>query len=182
MIGIIVDGQGDFGALKIRFSKTCKILKTDGPRSHTVSPEFIVSQARKQIAILRDYHCIKVILLVDFEERTSNYNLFLKHIENYIESCNLGLPVYAASPNKMIENWYLADIEFLSKRKKFLKNNLKQKNFEGKHGKKELRKCFKKGYTYIETKHGPQLFIILRFKEAKKNSPSFSHFLNLLRK
>ena len=58
----------------------------------------------------------------------------------------------------MIENWYLADIEQLSKKKAFVRDRIKQKKYEGKHGKKELKKLMRKGRSYNETHHGPQLF------------------------
>jgi hypothetical protein len=60
------------------------------------------------------------------------------------------------------------------------KDNLKQKNFEGKDGKKELKKCFISRIDYIETDHGPQLFSVLNFDVARKNSMSFDLFLSSL--
>jgi uncharacterized protein (DUF2249 family) len=78
----------------------------------------------------------------------------------------------------MIENWLLADIENLSKKKKYLKDNIQQRNFEGTHGKNELKKLYKKNFSYSETEHGPELFEILREAVAKKNSQSFKQFIN----
>ena len=80
----------------------------------------------------------------------------------------------------MIENWYLADIVFLSRQKKYLKKVNKQRIYEGLDGKDEIKKLMVKKFKYNEIKHGSELFQILRFEEAKKNSASFSYFLELI--
>jgi hypothetical protein len=176
-IGIIVDGQGDFSSLQARFKDKFRILKTDGPRGHNAKPEEIISKSRKQINILRNFKCTKAIVLLDFEERGIRHGLFVQKLIAEIKNAQFPINVAVVVPNKMIENWYLADINFLSKRKKFLKNNIKQKPFEGKHGKKELKKCFVKKFSYNEVIHGPQLFKIIRNTFARKNSSSYDQFL-----
>ena len=179
-VGFIVDGDGEFAAFEKRFKGKCKVLKTDGPRGETATPDDIVSKARKQIAILRMFKCGKVIMVVDFESRRTQYAMFLKSLEDRFSRAKWGLSVAVSVPNKMIENWYLADVAYLSEKKKFLKKRTKQKNYEGKNGKKELKRCFIKGTTYRETRHGPQLFAILRFPVARKNSASFDRFMQLI--
>ncbi len=62
----------------------------------------------------------------------------------------------------------------------YLREKLKQKNYEGKHGKRELKRLFRKGIQYNEVKHGPELFEIVRFAVAEKNSPSFKEFTQYL--
>ena len=80
----------------------------------------------------------------------------------------------------MIENWYLSDIEHLSRNKAYIRDGLKQKNYEGMNGKNEIKKCMKKGVSYSETRHGPELFGLLRFNIARQNSVSFDIFLKLI--
>jgi 5S rRNA maturation endonuclease (ribonuclease M5) len=176
-IGVIVDGPGDYNSLRTRFTGNCRILKTDGPRGHTVSISDIVNSSRKQVSMLRDYACEKVVVLVDFEMRGDDYAEFVTNLRHTFTSHYIDCHVDVAVPNRMIENWYLADIEHLSRQKTFLKNNLRQKNYEGLNGKEELKKCFASGYSYSETTHGPRLFAILRFDVARQNSASFSDFL-----
>jgi hypothetical protein len=178
-IGIIVDGAGDFAAIKARFQNGYKIIKTDGPRGHTAILCDILTNSKKQIAMLKAFSCRKVIVMFDFENRSEDYDDFRERARETFNDFNFGIPVSLAIPNRMIENWYLADIAHLSKEKVFLKRNLKQKNYEGKNGKNELKKCFTKKYTYSETNHGPQLFSSLRFNVAKINSRSFKLFLDL---
>ena len=179
-IGIIVDGEGDYAAIKKRFP-AFRVLKTDGPRGHDVAPDKIVVNSKKQVSMLKAMSCIKAIVIVDYEDRRTTYNKFVETLHNLYNNMNFELPVDVAIPNRMIENWYLADVEYLSNKKKYLKKKIKQKNYEGKHGKNELKKCFVKNMTYRETKHGPELFYILRFKVARKNSASFEKFLKLIK-
>lgn len=115
--------------------------------------------------------------MLDFESRSNSPAHLMGELETELQNYQFGIEVAFAIPNRMIENWYLADIAYLSKKKIFLKDNLKQKIYEGLDGKQELKKLFKKGTSYSETQHGPQLFILIRDHIAKKNSNSYKHFL-----
>jgi len=182
LIGLIVDGAGDYAAFRARWPKGVRVLKTDGPRGHTVLPEAIVSSAAKQVAILKALGCTAAIIVTDSEDRAGlRYAEFLKRLERSVESTRFELSVAIASPNMMIENWYLADIECLCKHKKFLKRGVRQRCFEGRHGKKELRRLFLKGISYNEVDHGPELFPLIRESVAETNSPSFRHFAAIAR-
>jgi len=178
--GIIVDGQGDFTALRARYKGRHEILKTDGPRGHTVRPTRIISSAKKQITILKALGCQQIIILTDFECRQSKYTDFLKALTEGADSLECGAEVLAASPNRMFENWYLADIAHLSKTIAFLRDRISQKNYEGTDGKKEFKKHMKKGVSYSEVRHGGQLFVGIRIRVARKNSASFDHFLRCI--
>ncbi len=179
-IGIIVDGQGDFAALSCRFKGRYRLVKTDGPRGHSPKPQQIATFSRKQVSMLQALGCTRAIVLLDFEGRTGSWISFLDSLTRQFASISLRIPVAVAVPNRMIENWYLADIAHLSTRKAFLKSGLKQKQYEGKHGKNELKKCFKKNLSYSEVRHGPELFRSVRFAPARKNSSSLDLFLGLL--
>ena len=180
-IGIIVDGQGDFASLKKRFAGGYKIIKTDGPRGDSAAPSEIAIDSKKQIGMLKAFKCKRIIVMLDIEERRESYDEFFNKLSECFHGFDLGVQISIAVPNKMIENWYLADIEYLSRRKAFLKDGIKQKNFEGMHGKKELKKFFAKNIQYRETRHGAQMFAILRFDVARNNSPSLDHFLTTIR-
>jgi hypothetical protein len=179
-VGVIVDGDGDFAALRKRFTNGFRIVKTDGPRGHTADSKEIVRRARKQIRILRGLRCKRVVVVLDFEERGQPYQTFVDHLRAEFSCTDLGVPVGVAVPNRMIENWYLADIEHLSANKVFLKRNLRQRNYEGCHGKSQMKKFMRRPHTYSETKHGPEMFAILRFPVARTHSSSFDAFLALM--
>jgi len=180
-VGIVVDGEGDYASLKRRFQRGYKVLKTDGPRGHTAPPDEIARKSRKQIGILSAFRCKHAIVMLDFEERPQNYDDFLRDLRRCFEAVGFPMPVSVAVPNRMIENWYLADIEYLSQKKVFLRDRLSQKNYEGTNGKKELKQCMKRGVSYSETKHGPELFEVLRFRTARRNSESFDDFCRILK-
>ena len=179
-IGMIVDGEGDFASLRKHFVEGYRILKTDGPRGHTARIADIASRAKKQIGILRAFQCSRVVVVLDFESRTITYNNFVRELRDAFKPYASDVSVDVAVPNRMIENWYLADIEEISRKRAFIRDNLRQKNYEGKHGKEEIKKCMINGVTYSETEHGPQMFATIRFDVAKMNSPSFAEFLNLI--
>ena len=179
-IGIIVDGDGDFASLKKRFNGGYRVLKTDGPRGHTASIDQIARLSRKQVRILSAFKCAKVVVMIDFEQRPELYEEFVNRLRNAFSEIPFDVPVFVAVANTMIENWYLADIGYLSNQKAFLKDRIKQRPYEGRHGKDELKKCMKQGISYSETKHGPQLFAMLRFDIARQNSPSFDDFLRIV--
>jgi hypothetical protein len=178
--GLIVDGPGDFAALKTRFIGDFKILKTDGPRGHAVTVSQIVVGSRKQIGILKSFGCERVVIVTDFETRTDDYDEFCGSLDAALKRLNEDVVLLSSVPNRMIENWYLADISYLASQKSFLKSDVKQRGYEGSHGKNELKKLFASGITYSEVKHGPQLFAVVRFDEARRNSPSFHRFLELV--
>ncbi|GAA4317191.1 hypothetical protein [Compostibacter hankyongensis] len=176
-LGIIVDGAADLLSIKKRYPGKFKVLKTDGPRGHCSQVCDIISKSRKQVSMLKALNCKRAIILLDFECRKESITSFVKDLKTEIEKQDLPLITDIVVSNKMIENWYLADIEYLSQRKEYIKDRLKQKSYEGKHGKDELRKLFKRNYSYSETSHGPELFSMIRESIAKKNSISFKIFI-----
>ncbi|MEE9543840.1 MAG: DUF4276 family protein [Thermodesulfobacteriota bacterium] len=178
-IGVIVDGPGDYAALRSRFGHF-RILKTDGPRGHSPSVSQIVSTACKQLTMLQAFGCNLVVVVTDFEARTCSYRSFVDQLSEAFAGRYSDFNVAVAVPNWMIENWYLADIAYLSTKKVFLRKVKKQKSYEGKNGKKVLRRLFHRKYNYNEVKHGAELFAILRFDRAKKLSESLKDFLSLL--
>ena len=179
-LGIIVDGPGDLLSIKKRYPGQYKVLKTDGPRGHCSPVCDIISKSRKQISMLSALKCSKAIILLDFECRKITFIKFIKELETEIVKHSFPIATEIVVANTMIENWYLADIEVLSKKKVYIKDKLKQRNYEGKHGKNELKKLFKPKYSYSETDHGPELFTIIRERIAKENSNSFKYFINKL--
>ncbi|MCJ7649784.1 MAG: DUF4276 family protein [Candidatus Lokiarchaeota archaeon] len=175
-IGVIVDGEGDFASVNNKYKSKVKVLKTDGPRGHCADINQIVSRSKKQVNILKNYQCPKIIILIDYECGRSSYKKFINSLKEYFKNV-YGDTVIACSPNIMIENWYLADVEIISKTKVYIKNNLKQKNYEGQNGKDCIKKLFNNKYSYSEKKHGPELFRIIRDDVALKNSNSYKDFL-----
>lgn len=180
-IGIIVDGQGEYHSFNERFkNENIKVMKTDGPRGHNAKISDIVNRSKKQVEMLRCYGCSKVIILLDLESRDISIDDFRQNAMDCINSTQFSVKTEIAIADKMIENWYLADIAYISTKKKYIKKQQKQKMYEGQHGKKELKKLFIRGYDYNEVIHGKELFNTLRFKNASVYSSSLKDFLEKL--
>lgn len=179
-LGFIVDGPGDFAAVNARFGAGCKILKTGGPRSHSTTAEQIASYSRKEIEILRLYGCSHVVVIVDFEERQGSWKAFAEELNQLLSTGYEKMEVRAVVPNRMIENWFLADVTYLSSRFRFLKRQKAQKRFEGTNGKRELKRLFSKKESYQEVKHGRALFPEVRLEEAGRLSDSLLDLINAL--
>lgn len=180
LIGVIVDGQGDFASIKKRFSGAVRVIKTNGPRGHTVTTSQLASRSIRDVEILAASGCLRAILVIDFEERAVNYQDFVESLNNEIKRHYFPIDLKVCVVNRMIENWYLADIEQLSANKKYIRNGLKQRQYEGTHGKNELKKVFEHEFSYNEVIHGPDLFCEIRFDVGEKHSASLKAFLDEL--
>lgn len=176
MIGIIVDGPGDHAAFKARYGNTMRVVKTGGARGHTVSCDALVVSAKKEIAMLRAFRCAPIAIVTDLEQRGESADRFCE----LAHRCMKGKPEYddvlLFVSDRMIENWFLADIVNLSSQKKYLKRVRAQRRFESLHGKQELKKLFAPGYDYNEVRHSAELFPLVRGEVAAGFSSSFARF------
>lgn len=180
MIGIIVDGEGDYAAFRARYKNGVKVYRADGPRGHLVSQISIVDAAKRQIAQLKGFGCKVVAIVTDLEDRKVDCSEFRKGCANRLRDLGYGEDVKVFVADRMLENWILADIAHISSKKVYLKKVSKQRNYESTDGKVELKRLFEKGYDYNEVRHGQELFPLLRSAEASKFSPSLAHFLGEL--
>lgn len=179
-LGIIVDGPGDYEALNCRFRHHARIRMTDGPRGHSVPIRKLVHGARRQVSLLAAEGCNVIILMFDFECRRENYDTFVGAVRTEISRAGFRTEMHPCCPNRMIENWYLADLEEISRQKAFIRDNLRQRPFEGLHGKEELKRQMVAGVKYNERKHGQQLFKCIRLEIAERNSSSLAAFLHIV--
>lgn len=176
-VGLVVDGPGEFAAFKARFGGRLKVVKTDGPRGANADPRQIIARLGKQVEMLRSLRCDCVVLVTDFESRSGSYKEFVGILGEAGGERFGALFAGAGVPNQMIENWYLADIAYISRRRSYLHRVKSQKRYEGMPGKEVLRRHFRRGHYYKETTHGPSLMTAMRFQEARKVSPSLDAFI-----
>jgi hypothetical protein len=139
-----------------------------------------VSYSRKQIAQLRGFGCERIIVVTDFEGRPGLHSDFVSALRAEFSAVFADCDIRVAVPNQMVENWYLADICHLSNQRSFLRKVAKQGSFDGKHGKRLLSGFFQRGKYYNEVEHGPILFTLVRFEEARSFSPSLSDLVQAL--
>jgi hypothetical protein len=177
MIGIIVDGEGDYAAFRARYRVGVKVYRADGPRGHLVSQVAIVDAAKRQIAQLKGFGCTVVAIVTDLEERRAECAVFRQGCVDRLRELGYGEDVKIFVADRMLENWILADIAHISSKKVYIKKQARQRKYESMDGKVELKKLFEKGYDYNEVRHGQELFPLLRSAEASKFSVSFANFL-----
>lgn len=175
MIGLIVDGEGDFAAFSARYKKNIKVMKADGPRGHKVSEEQFIVSAKKQILMLRSWGCTKIAIVTDFESRAGQAVDFCEKIKA-IALRHKYDDILVFAPDRMLENWFLADIVGLSAKKKYLRKIKGQKSYESLDGKVQLKQYFLPGYAYSEVKHSAELFPLVNGDVAEKFSRSFAKF------
>jgi hypothetical protein len=77
-------------------------------------------------------------------------------------------------PDRMFENWIIADVEGIKQCEDLVKSSAKQTGFDGKNGTRVLKSIMK--VPYKKTQHGPALFKHVSFQRAIMNSPSFRLF------
>lgn len=176
MIGLIVDGEGDYAAFRARYRGLAKVFRTDGPRGHEVSAEQIVESARKQIAQLRDLGCTRIAIVTDLESRQVRAQTFRDRCLAHARGLPYAVDLLVFVADRMLENWLLADIAYISSRKRYFKAVRRQRNYESTDGKAELKRLFQKGYSYNEIRHGQELFPLVRTNEATQRSASFAIF------
>lgn len=87
--------------------------------------------------------------------------------------------VGAVFADRMIENWMLADVTAI-RRKKFIRSNARQRPYEGTDGCKELKRQFQPPFRYDKVLHGPQLLKVIRDDVAARNSGSFRRFISMV--
>ncbi|UHQ24968.1 hypothetical protein LVB77_09965 [Lysobacter sp. 5GHs7-4] len=180
MIGLIVDGDGDYAAFRARYGSAVKVMKTDGPRGHEVGCGAIVVSAQKQVAMLRAFNCNPIAIVTDLESRLEGAAAFCKSAEECMTKNAALRDVLFFVSDKMLENWLLADIAYLSTKKKYLKSVKTQRSFESTHGKNELKKLFAPGSSYNEVRHSAELFPLVRGASASSFSASFARFRSTL--
>ena len=136
--------------------------------------------ARLRSARCASIGCDRVIVVTDFEARDDDLSAFCNTVQRGLENIGARVPVKCCVAHRMIENWFLADLEEISQRRNYIRGGLRQKDFEGTHGKKVLKTYFVKGYTYNEVDHGKELMATIRLDTASANSASLRCFLESL--
>lgn len=180
MIGLIVDGEGDYAAFNARYKGKVRVLKADGPRGHKVSEIQVVTSAKKQISILRAWGCRKIAIVTDFEGRDGSADEFCSRAMAFAEKFDPAKGVVVFAPDRMLENWFLADVLGITSKRKYLRSVKSQKKYESSDGKAELKKLFVNGFVYNEIKHSADLFPLVDGQVAERNSRSFARFKNEL--
>jgi len=170
---VIVGGQLELKAMKAKCRGCCvRIL----PGAHGDMPP--AGLAKQVHALLSPFvsQISDAVLVLDREMSQQSAGVLEKRILNVLDKL-IDLDVTVVCPDRMIENWMLADVVGI-KRKTYIQKKAKQKNYEGTHGKHELKKIFTSKSAYRETSHGVELLAMVRDAQASKNSASYAKFMS----
>lgn len=118
------------------------------------------------------------VIIFDREERKESSSRVAEVLRELILSEGIVDDLVIGVPDRMIENWLLADwatVQSLGKLK-----TPKSQIFEGCNGKAAIKKLLPKGNTYQETVQGVEWFSAVNVNALFRNSSSFYHFVNEL--
>lgn len=170
---ILVGGLLEYRAFKMRFPGSIVLIMRG---ANALDPAKGLANRVKETIRPRVSSARKIVVVLDREVSQSSSDSLQQIIERALGKAVSELPCSVVCPDRMIENWILADINAI-KCKKYISRSAKQKSYEGCHGKNELKKIIA-GATYRETQHGIELLLLVRDSVASKNSPSFKAFLS----
>jgi hypothetical protein len=188
---MLVDGRTEIIALRSKLQREFGIvpaLRRAGCNGRDVSVEAYVAASLGTLLTSLRGPWLHIVCIVDREGRsTSSENFALKLHEVIISEVlenakyhkeELETKILVCVPDRMFENWILADVEGIKRLKTLIREFATQKQYDGMNGASELRKIMKRKYNKVI--HAPKLFSLVSFKRGKTNSPSFNRFVEAL--
>ncbi|MBF0520141.1 MAG: DUF4276 family protein [Nitrospirae bacterium] len=119
------------------------------------------------------------VIIYDREDRSDSVEIIREELERLIKSEGINDDIVIGIPDRMIENWLLADWLNTQQQGKLMTTK-EMKTFEGNNGKATILKHLPKGSRYHETVEGVNWFLKADVKNIYKNSHSFRLFANVL--
>lgn len=171
-IGFVVGGRGERAALSRWTNK--RLIHMANGLCCTASVDAISRQTLPLVRLLLEKKCDIVVIVLDRELQGASSSQLERNIEERMSQELPDASVFAACPDRMLENWMLADVKSWSG--KHGTKSSAQKKSEGKHGKDLVKALFKPGHHYRETLHGPLFIAAVRTSVARRNSASFARF------
>jgi len=115
-----------------------------------------------------------IIVLFDRESRTESVVAIKKQLSELIKDATGNIQLIVGIPDRMIENWLLADPRNIADKLKGTHSRMS----EGVNGKAFIKKNICTKNTYHETVEGVEWFLTASSKEMYKNSTSFKSFID----
>jgi hypothetical protein len=159
-------------------SQNCKGLHNIriGVQGVAVSAEAIAKQLESQWR-LRLGHFRNLVVVLDREGRQQSSSEFSKHLEGLLyKHCEGVSVVIVGCPDRMIENWIIADHEVVAD---YLGHAFPKYEGDGKSGKAMLKAVFRSaGRTYFEVADGVTLLKKSRIPKIVRSSASAREFFS----
>jgi hypothetical protein len=172
----IVDGQMEKKIIQsLCPSSPVRILNRNGK---DVSYDVAGKYASSLIRLLK--HNYPIIIVFDRENRSDPSATIATSLHDAIIGYGIqNVDILIGVPDRMIENWLLADISSINMYYG-LNPCICQINFEGTNGKSKLRSIIGNS-TYSETQDGPAMFSLCSVNNLYSNSSSFKSFCNIIK-
>jgi len=185
----VVDGRTEIRSFRAKFKKDYNC--TPGLRKHpgggggrTTSAHGYAKAASGAVFLAMRQRYTKIICVTDREARPQGATSFAAEVRSalihLIESDthyshgDVEEKLAVCVPDRMFENWIIADIEGIKQCEDLVESSARQAGFDGKNGTRVLKSIMKVPYKKIQ--HGPALFKRVSFQRAIVNSPSFRLF------
>lgn len=187
----VVDGPSDAKSFKEKFCKIYKRhpgLRTVGCNGKDVDADGYANSSLGIILLALRGRYKYIFCILDKEERKISTKIFARGIKDAIIkkvlSCSkfskdeLESKINICIPDMMFENWIIADVKGIKRKKTLIETTARQINYEGKNGASRLDLMML--VKYKKTIHAPILFKSISFQRAKENSISFYYFTKCL--
>ena len=187
----LVDGPTEIRAFKAKFAKdyTWKLaLRQVGCNGKDVTPQGYANAALGILVVALKSRFTTILCVVDREQRSRSATTFAGAVRdemietilrtNHFSRDHLEEKIFVCVPDRMFENWIVADVEGIKTYSDLVKPGAVQGDYDGQSGATVLKRIMK--VRYRKTLHGPTLFKRVSFKRAKSNSPSFCRFADIL--
>jgi hypothetical protein len=176
MPAILVEGRMEKLLVEALCPGSCvRIINCNGDE---VSLEAIAKRVGT-LARLEQKRFSPIIVLLDREGRAAESSKIKRELLALLRQENVAVPVIVGVPDRMIENWILADIETVAR---FIQIKTKPSTqpFEGTAGEARLKELLPETFTYVKTIHGVEWFKNCDSEIISQNSASFREFVSAL--
>jgi hypothetical protein len=120
-----------------------------------------------------------IFVVFDRERRAATTTQLRVELQKLVAQERISVPIVIGIPDRMIENWILADLESLSRAAR-IERTLFTPAFEGTCGEAKLKEMLPKDSVYVKTINGVRWFANGNPEVMKQNSPSFREFAEAL--
>jgi hypothetical protein len=120
-----------------------------------------------------------VVVVVDREARQDPSAKIKRDLSALLIREDINVPIVIGIPDRMIENWILADFEAIARCVK-VKTKVSGQEFEGTSGEVKLKQLLPEDLTYVKTIHGVEWFQKCDAETIRQHSPSFRDFINAM--
>jgi len=188
---LILDGPSDIKAMKGKLQKefsNCPQFRKAPCNGHTVTVEGYVNGIFGIINLALNQKYLNIFCVLDREKRQISATNLAKKIHNKliqkidsstkISKIELNEKIKIVAADRMLENWIIADLEGIKKRKNLININSQQELFDGKSGVKLLKQFMIVNYNKVQ--HAELLFKAVSIERAIKYSPSFNKFILMI--